>query len=200
MRRSGRVCATAMWAVVAVSAVSGCHSSGPNTAAAPDQVAPRLASLPATASIAWVRPSVLLADASSEDDASATLGSVRQMRADVEAVLKGERWQVLDTDTAQYLATIAIARRASFEPERRVVPGTENPPRTCDDTKTGGRCGSPPPPQYQTVSVPVTTERVIFVIVRRRDGARHVHAGGFLNAASSGGLFAKQVITLLRTR
>jgi hypothetical protein len=58
----------------------------------------------------------------------------------------------------------------------------------------------PPPPQYQTVSVPVTTERVVFVIVRRRDGARHAYAGGFLNATSSGGLFARQVIELLRAR
>ena len=46
----------------------------------------------------------------------------------------------------------------------------------------------------------MTSEQVVFVIVRRTDGARDVYAGGFLNAASSGGLFARQVIALLRAR
>ena len=200
MGDSGRVLATALWSVFALSAVSGCHSAAPNTAPAPAHSAPPLVALPATATIAWVRPSVLIADATSEDDENAMLGSVRGMRADVEAVLKGERWSVVEGDTAQYLATITIAKRTTFQPERRVVPGTENPPRTCDSTRSGARCVPPPPPQYQTVSVPVTTERVVFVMARRLDGARHTHVGGFGDAKSAGGLFAKQVITLLRAR
>jgi hypothetical protein len=200
MGDSGRVFATALWSVFALSAVSGCYSTAPKTAPAPAHRAPPLVALPATATIAWVRPSVLIADATSEDDENASLGSVRGMRADVETVLKGERWHVVDSDTAQYLATITIAKRTTYQPERRVVPGTEFPSRTCDAT-TGACRGAPtPPPQYQTVSVPVTTERVVFVIVRRQDGARHAYGTGFLNAASSGGLFAQQVITLLRAR
>lgn len=200
MGGSGRAVATVLCAVLALGASTACHSRQPSATALPTARVPQLTSLPATASLAWVRPSVLIANASSEDDASVTLGAVRQMRVDVETVLKGERWQVLETDTAQFLATIALAKRTSFEPERRVVAGTENPRRTCDAT-TGGCRGLPTPqPVYQTVSVPVTTERVVFVIVRRTDGARHVFAGAFLNAASSGGLFAKQVIELLRAR
>jgi hypothetical protein len=147
-----------------------------------------------------VRPSVLIADASSEDDASATLGAVRQMRLDVETVLKGERWQLLETDTAQFLATVALVKRTTFQEERRLVAGASTPGRTCDATTGVCRASTSRPTGYQTVSVPVTTERVVFVIVRRRDGARHVHAGGFLNAASAGGLLAKQVIELLRAR
>lgn len=185
---------------LAVGGGAACHARQPRASAPAATHAPQLTSLPAAATIAWVRPSVLITNASSEDDASVTLGAVRQMRVDVETVLKGERWQVLETDTAQFLATIALAKRTSFEPERRVVAGTENPRRTCDAT-TGGCRGLPTPqPVYQTVSVSVTTERVVFVIVRRTDGARHVFAGAFLNAASSGGLFAKQVIELLRAR
>jgi hypothetical protein len=190
-----------LWAAVVLGAVSGCHSTGPKTAAVRAQVSPLLESLPATATIAWVSPSMLIADATSEDDQSATLGSVRQMHLDVEAVLKGERWQVVNSDTAQFLATIALVKRTTFQPERRVVAGTDNPTRTCDAT-TGGCRGAPTTsqPRYQTVSVPVTTERVVFVITRRHDGARHVSVGGFLNAQSAGGLFAQQVITLLRAR
>ncbi|MHB1071065.1 MAG: hypothetical protein ACYC1W_14525, partial [Gemmatimonadaceae bacterium] len=37
-------------------------------------------------------------------------------------------------------------------------------------------------------------------ITRRHAGARHSYSGGFLNAQSAGGLFAQQVITLLRAR
>ncbi len=200
MRHSGRVGAGLLWAVVAMAPVSGCHSSGPKTAAAPAKVAPPLTALPATATIAWVRPSLLIADATSEDDESATLGSVRQMHLDVEAVLKGEHWHVVTSDTAQYLATIALVRRTANQSEQRVVPGTESPPRTCDASRSGSRCAPPPPPQYRTVNVPVTTERVVFVITRRWDGARHAYTGGFFDAGSAGGLFAKQVITLLRAR
>lgn len=203
MSNSGRVLTTVLWSVCALGAVSGCHSSGPNTAAAPAHGAPPLVALPATASIAWVRPSMLIADASSEDDASATLGSVRQMRFDVEAVLKGEHWHVVSSDTAQYLAAIALVKRTTHQSERRALPSTEPPRPRCDATTTattGSRCVPPPPPRYQTVSVPVTTERVVFVITRQHDGARYLYSGGFLNAASSGGLFAKQVITLLRAR
>lgn len=201
MSGSRRVVTAVLCSVLALSTVAACHSGGVRTAAAPAQVSPRLEALPATSSISWVRPSMLIADATSEDDQSATLGSVRQMRFDVEAVLKGERWQVLDSDTTQYLATIALVRRTTFHPERRVTAEMRPPGRTCDAT-TGACRGSTTAtqPQIQIVSAPVTTQHVVFVIVRRTDGARHVHAGGFLNAASSGGLFAKQVITLLRAR
>ncbi|MDP1891461.1 MAG: hypothetical protein Q8K55_11275 [Gemmatimonadaceae bacterium] len=200
MRHSERVVTTVWCSVLALCSLAACHSRGASTASAPARVWPRLEALPATASIAWVLPSVLIADASSEDDASAALGSVRQMRLDVEAVLKGERWQVLDTDTAQYLATIALARRTTFQPERRAVGEASPPGRSCDATTGVCRGSSAARPQYQTVSVPVTTERVVFVITRRHDGARHVYAGGFGNAKSSGGLLAQQVITLLRAR
>jgi len=46
----------------------------------------------------------------------------------------------------------------------------------------------------------VTSERVVFVLVRRSDGARHEYPTVFFNAATSGGQFAKQVIELLRAR
>ena len=203
MRHSGRVRAMVMWAVAALGAVSGCHSTGPKTATVPAESAPKLTALPATATIAWVRPSVLIADATSADDESATLGSVRQMRLDVEAVLKGEQWHVVTSDTAQYLAAITLVKRTTYQSERRALPTTGLPQPRCDATTTataGSRCVPPPPPQYQTVSVPVTTERVVFVITRRHDRARHFYAGGFLNAQSSGGLLAQQVITLLRAR
>lgn len=195
-----QVSGAVLWLVLGIAAGASCGGRARIPASVSTHRAPTLASLPPQSSLAWVRPSVLIANASSEDDASVTLGAVRQMRVDVETVLKGERWQVLESDTAQFLATIALSKRTTFQPERRVVPSTENPRRTCDAT-TGGCRGVPTPqPVYQTVNVPVTTEHVVFVIVRRADGARHVHAGGFLNAASSGGLFAKQVIELLRAR
>ncbi len=203
MRHSGRVCATVWWAALALGAVSGCQSSGPKTTAAPAHSAPNLTALPATATIAWVRPSLLIADATGADDESATLGSVRQMRLDVEAVLKGEHWQVVTGDTAQYLAAITLVTRTTYQSERRALPTTGLPQPRCDATTTatsGSRCVPPPPPRYQTVSVPVTTERVVFVITRRHDGARHSYSGGFLNAQAAGGLFAQQVITLLRAR
>lgn len=201
MGGAGRSVARVMWAALALGVGTACQSRQPSASTLPTPRAPELKGLPATASIAWVRPSVLITNASSEDDASVTLGAVRQMRLDVETVLKGERWQVLDADTAQYLAAIALLKRTEIQSVRRVVPGSESQPRLCDDRKTGGLCGKPDnAPRYQTVAVPVTTEQVVFVIVRRTDGARHVHVGGFLNAASSGGLFAKQVIRLLRAR
>lgn len=201
MRVSGRLVATVMCAALALGAGTACHPRQPSASALPAPRAPQLTSLPASSSIAWVRPSVLISNASSEDDASVTLGAVRQMRLDVETVLKGERWQVLETDTAQFLATIALVKRTSFQPERRVTGEMSPAGRTCDAT-TGACRGSTTAarPQIQTVSAPVTSEQVVFVIVRRTDGARHVHAGGFLNAASSGGLFVKQVIGLLRAR
>jgi len=201
MGGSGRAVATVMCAALALGATAACHSRQPSAPAQPAPRAPELNALPATASIAWVRPSVLITNASTEDDASVTLGAVRQMRLDVETVLKGEHWQVLETDTAQFLATIALVKRTSFQPERRVTAEMSPPGRTCDAT-TGACRGSTTAarPRIQTVSAPVTTEQVVFVIVRRMDGARHVHVGGFLNAASSGGLFAKQVIGLLRAR
>jgi hypothetical protein len=189
-----------MCTVLALGAGTGCHSRQPSASATRPASAPQLASLPAASSLAWVRPSVLIADASSDDDASATLGAVRQMRLDVETVLKGERWRVLDSDTAQFVATIALARRTTFQQEQRTEAGASTPGRTCDATTGACRASTSRPTQIRTVSVPVTTERVVFVIVRRRDGARHVYASGFLNAASSGGLFAKQVIELLRAR
>lgn len=188
-----------LWTVLALSAGSGCRSHGAS-AAGPAPRTPRLEALPPTATIAWVHPSVLIAGATSEDDESAALGSVRSMRLDVEAVLKGERWTFVDADTAQFAASIAIVTRSRFEHVRRVIAGTEARPPTCDATRSARPCPPPPKPQYETVSVHVTDSRAIFAIRRRRDGARREHTVTHVDARTSGGLFAKLVIELLRAR
>ncbi|MBM3907107.1 MAG: hypothetical protein FJ363_03400 [Gemmatimonadetes bacterium] len=154
-----------------------------------------LRKLPSVSALHWVKPSVLITDATSEDDESATLGAARSMRLDVEAVLKGARWAVIDADTAPFKATIAIAQRVRTEEERRVIPGTEAVRQSC----TGRSCPPPPPPRYQTVSVQRQVARAVFVL-RHRDGARFEYALDHIDPKTSGGAFAKQVITLLKAR
>lgn len=160
--------------------------------------APLLDVLPATATFAWVRPGMLLTDVTSEDEASASTGAVRLMRLDVEAVLRGERWTAATADTAQFAAAIALVRRTMFEEQRRVVPGTEMRPPTCDNTRTGGRCPPTPPTRYQTVSVAVTTTEAVFIMRRRADGALRAWHVPYVDARTTGGRFAQGVIELLR--
>ena len=151
--------------------------------------------LPAASALRWVKPSALIADATSEDEASATLGAAHSMRLDVETVLKGARWSIVSADSAPFSATIAIVQRTRFEEERRVIPGTEAVAQRC----TGRSCPPPPPPRYQMVTVQRQHSRAVLV-VRRRDGARFEYALDHVDPKSSGGAFAKQIITLLRAR
>lgn len=181
---------------------TGAAPAAPATASAAARGAARprvLEVLPRQATIAWVRPSDLLADAMQEDDASVGTGEVRSMRLDVEAVLKGEGWRVVAADSAQFIATLALRRRTTFESQRRQVQGTEVPTPRCDATRTGGVCPPAPKPRYQTASVAVSTTVAFLRLRRQADGAQREWTHGYDDHRVLGGLFAREMILALRS-
>lgn len=164
-----------------------------------------LIELPPRATYAWVRPRRLQSDATAEDDASYNSKDAVSIRLDVDAVLKGEGWAVVDPDSAQYTATIALVGSTRVVQELREVQHTDPPPVRCDATRTGTgarpACTGTAPSVSRTASVAkmVTDEQVMFMIRRRADGASHVRSMPFVNATSAGGIFAKDVIFLLKS-
>ena len=192
---------TIVAAAVAV-ALAACAAHTPK----PVTKAPALYTLPSKATFAWVRPAELFADATSGDNESAGTGAARSMRLDVEALLLGQGWTMAPAESAQFVATVAIAQRTTYRTETRTVQTAPPPqPARCDLTRTGGRSGGSscpvaPPTRSETINVPVGETHPLLAIRRRADGAQTVRTSPDLGTKQAGGYFVKELIALLRVK
>ncbi len=209
---AGRTAAVArlLPSVLLAIGLAGCASRAPRqvaqtsvqtsaqTSAQTSVQAPVLQALPSKATLAWVRPNVLFADATSDDDESAGTGAARLIRLDIEVLLKGQGWALTSADSADFVASVAIATRTTWRTEERNAPGGGTLVQVCDQTRTNGRCHTVVQPATVTVRVPVSEGQALFGMRRRQDGARREWVSGTASSRDASSVFLKELIAMLR--
>ncbi len=201
---AGRTAAVArlLPSVLLAIGLAGCASRAPRqvvqTSVQTSVQAPVLQALPSKATFAWVRPNELFADATSADDESAGTGAARLIRLDIEVLLKGQGWALTTADSADFVASVAIANRTTWRTEERNAPGGGTLVQVCDQTRTNGRCHTVVQPATVTVRVPVSEGQALFGMRRRQDGARRAWVSGTASSRDASSVFLKELIAMLR--
>ena len=176
--------------------LGACHS--PPRVAGKARPAPALTSVPSGATYAWVRPLELYPNSTTENDASAGTGAVRSMRLDVDAVLTARQWVEVRPESAQFVATLLLARRETPRMENRPQSTGVAPPRVpCDATRSGPPCINQSATRTVAVRVVDSEERAVLLLHRRADGARREWDVLYTGPKAVGATFAREVLLLL---